>query len=101
LCQVLGLEFDQMAISGTHLDNELHRLVGLNYTQLEALIMIDVVARVKTSMINKALDGDVSAGKYVLNNVSDWNDKQSIDLSSKGEAITVKLAYEKKQSGDE
>ena len=87
LCNILGLEFNQMAISGTHLDNELFRLVGLNYSQLESLIMVDVVARVKTSMINKALDGDVPAGKYVLNNVSDWSDKPVVEEVK--EAVTI------------
>ncbi len=84
LCKHLGIEFGKETISGTHLDNELFRLVGMNYTQLENLIMIDVVARVKASMVVKALDGDVSAGKYVLANVGDWSDKTEVKNSNIG-----------------
>lgn len=81
--------------SDTHIDNEIMRNFGLTFTQYKEIRLLDVVTRLKNVAINKALEGDVPALKYVLNNMSDWSDKQQVDLSNKGEPISVNLNYKK------
>lgn len=70
-CEYLGL-------SDVHIDNQIRKVFGLTFTEYKKLRLEDTILRVKAAMINKAVMGDVSAGKYVLANIGDWSDKTEI-----------------------
>jgi hypothetical protein len=99
LCQILGQEFGKETITGEHLNNFLFDKFGMNYGELKKLIWVDVADDLKGVAIELAHKGDLKAIQYVLKNVSDWDDKQAIDLSNKGEAISINLNYKKKVDG--
>jgi hypothetical protein len=70
-CEYLGM-------SDVHIDNQIRKKFGLTFTEYKSLRLEDTVVRIKAAMINKASQGDVSAGKYVLANIGNWSDKTEI-----------------------
>lgn len=97
LCEILGKEFGKEKITGEHLNDELRDLIGLNYSELKALIYQDIADDLKGVAVGLGYNGDLKAIQYVLKNISDWDDKQAIDLSNAGKPIEVTLNYKKKK----
>lgn len=71
---------DYFGISDTYIDNKIKDKFGLTFTEYKALRLQDVITKIKSAMMSKAMSGDVSAGKYVLSNISDWMEKKEVAI---------------------
>lgn len=72
-CEYLG-------VSDTHIDNKIKEKFDMTYTEYKALKLQSVIVKMKAAAINKGMSGDIPAIKYVLSNISDWQEKREVSI---------------------